>query len=333
MQIFFKGLLIIIILISANFTSFAFDFEVNGFQYTIVSLSDKTAEITGISNGFEVPQNLEIPSYVKYGSQEIKVVSVGENVFSRQGIRSLKLGENVLALKSYCFSNCMSLENVELSESTNSIVSAFYGCSNLTEVTFKSPYCYVEWNTFSGCTSLATINIPSIVVWCSYKFDNPLFMDCPQAAIYIKGERQEDVVYPNTISKVGNYCFASLKSLKNISLSDNVTKIGIAAFAGTSIKSIVIPNSCDTICREAFQGCNLDELKIPSNIQYLEKMGGGFYALGDLKINNLIFEETTDTLVFENSYQFMDRVSVVNLTINRPIKQITYQNRHYKNGV
>lgn len=333
MNTLLKGFITLLTLVSISITASAFDFEVDGFQYSIVSLENKTAEISGVSEGFQVPKVLTLPSEVMYGKQKIKVVSVGKNVFSGSDISTLQLGDNLKVLDSKCFANCKSLQTVSLSESTDSIVSAFYGCINLKEVTFRSSYCFIDWNTFNDCKSLSTINIPSINEWCTYRVNHPLFLDCPYAALYVNGKRVEDINFPDNFLQVRDFCFASLKSIKSIVLPSDIKKIGEAAFAGTSIQHIKIPTDCDTICSEAFQGCQLSELVIPANVKYLEHMGSGFYAYGDLKIDNLIFEESTDPLVFQNYHDFMDRVSVVNLTINRPIKQITYQNVHYENGV
>lgn len=69
---------------------------------------------------------------------------------------------------------------------------------------------------------------------------------------------EEKLEIPETIDghkvdKIGTGAFSDCTSLKNVTISDNVTSIGFWAFGGcTSLESVVVPDSVTVIGRQAF---------------------------------------------------------------------------------
>ena len=85
-----------------------------------------------------------------------------------------------------------------------------------------------------------------------------------------------EVVLPDTITKIGEYSFATCTKLEKIRMSKNLTQIGNGAFMHcSSLKVAEIPDSVESIGKCAFAYCtSLKEFRIPEN---LEQIGEGVF--------------------------------------------------------
>lgn len=327
-------ILTLLMFVSFAFSAFAYDFEVGDFQYNIINLSDRTAEIVGTTNN-ECEQ-VNIPSEVIFNGIGIHVISIGQKVFSEnQNLKEVVVGDGIRKINK-SFYACKKLNKVELGTSTDSLIDAFEYCDSLREVTFKSASCYVSRWTFDGCKKLSVINIPSVNAWCSYRFENSLFHDLKEDVfLYVQGQPIISVTLPYGLTHIGNYQFAGLRTIKEMKLPQTVRVIGEGAFAGISVKDISIPEECDSILDQAFEGLHLEKLIIPANVKYLGQLGGGYYAYYGATIGKLIFEETTDSITINHTHvtgeysyvepsDFMDGMSINEIQLRRPIKGLFY---------
>ena len=112
--------------------------------------------------------------------------------------------------------------------------------------------------TFIGCTSLASINIPSSVTVIGYN----AFSDCTSLT---------SINIPSSVTTIGGYVFCRCTSLASINIPDSVTKIGYCAFSHcTSLASINIPDSVISIGGRVFsawtsqQTINIQSSSVPS---------------------------------------------------------------------
>ena len=327
-------ILTLLMFVSFAFSAFAYDFEVGDFQYNIINLSDRTAEIVGTTNN-ECEQ-VNIPSEVMFNGMDIHVISIGQNVFSKnKKLKEVVVGDGIRNINK-SFYACEKLNKVELGTATDSLIGAFEYCDSLREVTFKSASCYVSRWAFHGCEKLSVINIPSVNTWCSYRFEDCLFHDLKEDVfLYVQGKPIISVALPDGLTHIGNYQFAGLRTIKEMKLPQTIKVIGEGAFAGINVKDISIPEECDSILDQAFEGLHLEKLIIPANVKYLGQLGGGYYAYYGATIGKLIFEETTDSITINhthvtgnNSYaqpsDFMDGMSINEIQLRRPIKGLFY---------
>ena len=101
-------------------------------------------------------------------------------------------------------------------------------------------------SVFSGCTSLASINLPSGLtgLWPS------TFNGCSSlTSIHI----------PASVTYIGNNCFDSCTSLSTVTFEMEgalLEKVGAHGFQKTAIKEIVFPNSLLRIGQSTFNGCS-----------------------------------------------------------------------------
>ena len=163
------------------------------------------------------------------------------------------------------------LTSIQISDSVTSIDgNAFEDCANLTNIVFgeNSQLTSIGDKAFSGCSSLASIEIPnSVTTIGSYAFYN-----CDSLT---------SIAIPDSVTTIGECAFSDCNNIASVIFSDSgrLTNIGDAAFHDcSSIESIEIPNSVVSIGRGAFSGCySLASVVFGENSQLIS-MGGQVFS-------------------------------------------------------
>ena len=129
-----QKLLILAAGLSVGINAFAYDFEANGIYYNILSVQDKTVEVTyrEYSNGTyksDYSGNVVIPEQVTYGDNTYSVTSIGERAFYRcENLTSVTIGDSVISIGDGAFFRC-ALTSVTIPDSVTSIGDfAFNSC-------------------------------------------------------------------------------------------------------------------------------------------------------------------------------------------------------------
>ena len=89
--------------------------------------------------------------------------SLGAHAFSRcSSLAITKIPDGLTSIDTYTFRECSSFVSIEMpAKLTGTIFSyAFYNCSNLKTVTFKSKPWNIEPTVFHMCPNITTINVP-----------------------------------------------------------------------------------------------------------------------------------------------------------------------------
>lgn len=144
-------------------------------------------------------------------------------------------------------------------------LSAFYRCSNLSNVSIPDSIVKITDEAFSRCSSLTEITIPASVT----EIGVYAFTDCssltsitvdPQNPVY---HSDGNCLIETATKTLHTGCSASV-----IPADGSVTTIGVAAFSGCSnLTGITIPNSIVLIDMDAFMDCtNLTDITLPDTI-------------------------------------------------------------------
>ena len=203
----------------------AYDFEVDGIRYNVLSHTDFTVETTSSPNVM-LTQNgdLEIPETVEYSGKSLSVIKIGE----------------------YSFQSLSDLKTVEMNGIEYIGDYAFYGCNSLISVSGESIK-EVGAHSFDECTNLSNINfgkdIASIGEWS--------FAQCYSL---------KDFKQTNTIEQIGEYAFCN-SGLSSIVLNDKIT-LGAFSFRGCeNLKLVDFQHCVNPLSNGLFQDCfNLTEL-------------------------------------------------------------------------
>ena len=95
---------------------------------------------------------------------------------------------------------------------------AFFGCSNMTEVSLPSGLRYIDWSAFEGCKSLLDVTIPdgvtAIGMWA--------FSGCAGLT---------EIVIPDSVTGIYMYAFQNCNSLKRVTIGSGVSFIGEGVFS------------------------------------------------------------------------------------------------------
>ena len=236
------------------------------------------------------------------------ITSIGASAFENcTSLEIIELEEGITSINGYAFYGCTSLKELELPKSLKSIgESAFDGCTSLQKLTAYPKLTSIKNTSFRKNNALTIrgyegsyiqkyatekeIPFESMGKWgtCGYStewylIDGTLtisgYYDMTDYSETNKapwaGLNVTKIVVEN-ISTIGNYAFADLGGVTEITLPNTVYEIGDYAFKNcTGLKSVEIPNSLELgiISEGMFYGCtSLETIKLPDNIQKIENL-------------------------------------------------------------
>ena len=187
------------------------------------------------------------------------VDTIGAYAFQNSGLTSITIPENVryVGYKAFGvdYDHSSSLTTVvwnaknafiDTDGMNSDIDSPFYGCSNISTVTFGDSVRVIPDYLFTNRTGLTSVTIG------------------------------------NSVTTIGGSAFAGCSGLTSVTIPNSVTTIGGSAFAGCSgLTSVTLPNSVDTIWHYAFQNTGLTSITIPENVRYIGSNAFGIYGYGN----------------------------------------------------
>ena len=135
---------------------------------------------------------------------------------------------------------------------------AFTGCKSLASIEIPNSITSIGYDAFLGCTHLTSVHTSNIAAWCAISFDsylaNPLYY---AHNLYLNGKLITDLVIPNSVTSIAERAFFSCNSLTSVTIPNGVTSIGGSAFDGCSgLTYVTIDNSITSIGDHAFFSCN-----------------------------------------------------------------------------
>ncbi|GAA0744998.1 leucine-rich repeat protein [Clostridium oceanicum] len=171
-------------------------------------------------------------------------------------------GKEVTSIENEAFTDCSSLESIEIPGSIKSIgKDAFYNCDNLTSATISEGVENINDTAFYKCSAL------------------------------------KSVIIPKSVKRIGDHAFYNCNSLSSLKILDGLKELGFGAFLHCEkLTSVDIPKSIETINEWAFAECdNLREINVDENnknysdidgmlcnkdktvlIQYIDKYGDSY---------------------------------------------------------
>lgn len=189
----------------------AYDFEVDGIQYKILSIGDRTCSVEKITA--DAGEIVTIQEKVSYNSAQFGIIQLEQYCVSSV-LRELDIEDCAISEISGSFRGAINLETVKLPISLLTIGdNTFSGCKSIKTVSIPSSVATIGNDAFSGCTAMTQCELPSNLE----RIGSNAFKNC---------ESLQAISIPPYVVSIGNFSFESCKSLSNLvfeGMSDSPT--------------------------------------------------------------------------------------------------------------
>lgn len=266
--------------------------------YQIVTATDNTVALSGnlyspsgyayqvdyLNTQFAPNFTITVPDtgkYIYFEDSAVETALMNANV-STDGIGISVQDANRATLTSSTFAG-------------NSTITSFNGFSYFTRANTNPPN-----NLFQNCSSLSQIDMSNITTIAQNEF---------------RATAIEDVNAPNLALLTGQYQFANNPNLITITNLGNITSIPqyFASYC-KNLESVVLPQSCTTIVRNAFQASSaLSNINL-SNITDIGDAAFQSCTMLAVNISDLQNCTSIGSYVFQNTKQIVGDVSLPKLT-------------------
>lgn len=204
---------------------------------------DKTAIICA---PIDISGEYVVPSFVK----ELKS---GAFTFCRE-LKSVEMTNSVQSIEPFCFDNCANLERVKLSENLKTL-SGFSNCPTLELIEIPNSVTSIGDYAFY-CSGISYIDIPESVTTIG---------ECALAECkYLSVVKMKD-----SVTELGNKAFYnSGKRVYDgpyIQLSNRISRLEKDVFGESRYFSFILPSSLTYLDNDAFYGCSRYKIAYPQN--------------------------------------------------------------------
>lgn len=289
----------------------AYDLQVDGIFYNIISFDDMTCEVTRDDEDLtRYEGEVVIPGTITYNGRTLTVAKIGDGAFEYAPITSITIPCTVtIQVGSDAFRECTKLKKVVIEDGDTPLCFAashyvdelwhqerampMFGDSPL-ETVYLGRAVYYPWagsdynssetTPFRGNETLREVVIGNSVD----ELRDFTFKDC---------ENLQTVTFGTSIVQIGKECFYRCKKLVNATMPNSVEIIDDDAFNGCSnLTNVTLGNSVATIGNSAFYFCGFHEIVIPNSVKYIGKSAFSGCPLKSLSMGNSV--ETIDDGAF-----------------------------------
>lgn len=229
----------------------------------------------------------------------------------RGQIKKLVIGDGITEIPTVAFDGCENMKEVSFSKTVSSVGElAFNGCGSLTafSVDAQNPYFQSVQGVLFDKKGAKVIRYPSAKPGDTYTVPNGVVI---MGFVSFQGcKNLKNVILPETLATLEEFCFAECKALEKVEMSSSVTDIRWYAFkACEKLTSITLPPNLTRLKEGTFIGCSaLQSLAIPPTVTAIDAMAYG-YDLDGNKIDTAVIRGITGSMAHayaqENNLAFI----------------------------
>ena len=202
------------------------------------------------------------------------VTEIGESAFENcQRLNALTLPPSLRTLGRRAFANTAGLRTIVIPDGYTSLPREVFSGSGLTSITLPQTLLSIGHSAFSGCSSLASITLPDSVL----AIEDSAFANSGLTSFSWPAEM--DFIPPGV--------FAGTR-LRTLVIPDWVTEIGDGAFRSCrELTSVMLSPAIRTIHANAFGGCSaLTTVTVPDSVTSIRFLGQGAFSGSSIGLVN-----------------------------------------------
>ena len=241
-------------------------------------------------------------------------------------MESIDIPNTVTKIGGYAFYGCTNLSDVSLSKNLQSLGAwVFANCKSLVEIEIPKSLEEASVCGFygSGLTSVTfeagTDKVVGDLFHSAEKLENVPLLDTMttiESDAFRGCTSLKEISLPNKLTAIGYEAFQNCTALESIDIPDTVTGIGSYAFNGcTSLASVKLSEKLKTIPSHAFHGCSsLASIKLPENLNSI-----GTDAFSGSGLESVTIPASCTTV---DSYAFAECKNLATVTLEQGVKKI-----------
>lgn len=266
------------------------------------------------------------------------VTKIGDEAFKgNKKVTGVTIPGSVVDIGNNAFEACENLKKVAFTnpgEARNNLLirlSAFKDCTKLTDVEIPARVKQIVGNIFKGCTSLMEIKVnannpyyfaqdgvlfgPALVEYSPKYDDNYVLLAYPagrQGAYTIPS-----TVHDKEIDQIWTSGFEGAASLTDITIPASIGRLGTAAFEGTGLTHVTIPDTVQQVDPAVFQNCTkLVSVKLPAGLAEIDQ-----YMFANCI--SLQYVDMPDSITKINIYAFHNCTSLTSLALPKNLSSLS----------
>ena len=261
-------------LLCASISASAYDFEVDGICYNVISTINETCAVT--ASPVQLEGVIQIPAEVQYVSRKFTVKEIEDSAFKNNlKITEVLLGENLEKIGSSAFANCTNISkvviNCDISAAGTLEYPAFNNCTNITSLEFGDSIVKVPDYLMMGAGNFTELKLREGI------------QEIGDYSFFSHKELRE-LILPQSLKRIGKHSFENCASISTLSMPDNMEVLDGCAFSGCkSLVSIKISRYLKKISNSVFKDCErIDAVNLSDT--YVSILGDSvFYNCVNLK--------------------------------------------------
>ena len=278
-------LLCTVLLILPALAQAQFTFTTNNGAITITGYTGSGGNIVipSVINGYPV-KNIGMYAFNPYPTPYVH----------QNQVTSVVIPDSVTNIEFSAFYGCSQLTNVVMSTNVTELSVEVFGFSGLTSFTFPSGLIKIDGGAFDNCLNLTNVVIPSGVQYIGdYAFNDSYSMT--------------SVTIPDSVIYLGDWSFSGCINITNLTIGDGITSIAPATFTWcANLTTVSIPDSVTNIGTTYYYSAFSDCFAL-TNITYGSGLGinvGSLRFSGTTNLNTITVSSNNPVLSSLNGVLF-----------------------------